>query len=72
MLSAGMIACHGKVQREGEVIHVITDQLEDLSDLLRSVGERDAAIPDGHEVRDIDVPASRVSSGIKVRIRTFR
>ena len=43
VLSAGMIACHGKVQREGDVTHVITDRLEDLSELLRSVGERDEA-----------------------------
>ncbi len=38
VLSAGMIACHGRVQREGEVVHVVTDHLEDLSGLLRSVG----------------------------------
>ena len=48
VLSAGMIACHGKVQREGEVVHVITDRLEDLSDLLRSVGERDEPFPIQH------------------------
>jgi len=45
VLSATMLACHGRVQREGEVTHVITDRLEDLSDLLRSVGERDEAFP---------------------------
>ena len=45
VLSAGMIACHGKVQREGDVIHVVTDRLEDLSDLLRSVGDRDEPFP---------------------------
>ena len=48
VLSAGMIACHGRVQREGEVIHVVTDHLEDLSALLRSVGERDEAFPITH------------------------
>ncbi len=48
VLSAGMIACHGRVQREGEVVHVITDRLEDLSDLLRSVGERDEPFPIQH------------------------
>ena len=48
VLSAGMIACHGRVQREGEVTHVITDRLEDLSELLRSVGERDTAFPIAH------------------------
>ena len=48
VLSAGMIACHGRVQREGEVSHVVTDNLEDLSDLLRSGGERDEAFPIVH------------------------
>jgi len=43
-----MVACHGRVQREGEVTHVITDRLEDLSELLRSVGERDEAFPIRH------------------------
>ena len=42
ILAAGMIACRGRVQREGEVIHVIVEQLEDLSGLLREVGERGA------------------------------
>ena len=48
VLSAGMIASLGRVQREGEVIHVVTDYLEDLSDLLRSVGERDEPFPIRH------------------------
>ena len=43
VLSASMLACFGRVQREGEVVHVIADRLEDLSELLRTVGERDAA-----------------------------
>ena len=41
VLSAGLLACRGRVQREGEVIHLIAEHLIDLSDLLRSVGERD-------------------------------
>jgi error-prone DNA polymerase len=41
VLSASMIACRGKLQREGEVIHVIAEHLTDLFDLLRGVGERD-------------------------------
>ena len=45
VLSAGMIACHGRVQRAGEVIHVVTDYLEDLSDLLRSVGTGTGRFP---------------------------
>ncbi len=45
ILSAGMIACHGRVQREGDVIHVITEKLTDLSALLRSVGQRNEIFP---------------------------
>ena len=41
VLSASMIACRGKLQREGEVLHVIAEHLTDLSGLLRGVGERD-------------------------------
>src|SRR5215216_7277521 len=39
ILSASIIGCRGKVQREGEVIHVIAEHLTDLSQLLRGVGE---------------------------------
>ena len=45
VLSASMLACHGRLQREGEVMHVITERLEDLSALLRSVGQRGEAFP---------------------------
>ena len=41
ILVSSMMAAHGKVQKEGGVIHVIVDRLVDLSDLLRQVGERD-------------------------------
>ena len=40
VLSASMLECRGRVQREGEVIHVVADQLEDLTPLLRTVGNR--------------------------------
>ena len=45
VLSAGMIACHGRVQREGEVLHVVPDMLEDLSGLQagRRAGEEGGA-----------------------------
>ncbi len=45
VLSAGMIACRGRVQREGEVIHVVVEHLTDLSRELRSVGARDVPFP---------------------------
>ena len=41
ILSANMIGCRGKVQREGQVIHVIAEHLIDLSVLLGAVGERE-------------------------------
>ena len=48
VMTAAVIACHGRVQREGESIHVVTDRLEDPSGLLHSVGERDVASPLRH------------------------
>jgi error-prone DNA polymerase len=48
ILSAGMIACRGRVQREGQVIHVVAEHMLDLSDLLRSVGDRKEAFPLQH------------------------
>ena len=49
VLSASMIACHGRVQRESGVTHVIAERLEDLTGLLRVVGERGdlKALPTG-------------------------
>jgi error-prone DNA polymerase len=48
ILSASMIACRGKLQRAGEVVHVIAEHLTDLSGLLRDVGQRDEAFPLPH------------------------
>jgi error-prone DNA polymerase len=73
ILSAGMVACHGRLQREGSVIHVITDRLEDLSDMLRSVGSREEAFPfrtgRGDEAKHGGALDTR---GIKVSTRDFR
>jgi error-prone DNA polymerase len=48
VLSAGMIAVKGRVQREGEVVHLVAYQLSDLSAELASVGGRDEAFPLPH------------------------
>jgi error-prone DNA polymerase len=52
ILSAGMIACHGRLQCKDGVIHVVAERLTDLSTLLRSVGEgegsQDGAFPLTH------------------------
>jgi error-prone DNA polymerase len=39
LLTATMLACRGKLQKEGEVIHVVAEEIIDLSGLLRGVGD---------------------------------
>ena len=41
VMSSAMINVKGMVQREGGVIHIITESIEDYTPLLRSVGEMD-------------------------------
>jgi hypothetical protein len=41
ILSSGMIGCRGRLQREGGVTHLIAEHFVNLSNLLRSVGDRD-------------------------------
>jgi error-prone DNA polymerase len=71
ILSASMIGCRGKVQREGEVIHVIAEHLTDLSQLLRGVGEREEAFPlphgQGDEAKNGGGPDQRQALGRKPR-----
>ena len=73
ILSAGMIACHGRLQREGSVIHVVAERLDDLSDMLRSVGASDEAFSihtgRGDGARHGAAPDTR---GISVPTRDFR
>jgi error-prone DNA polymerase len=38
-----MIAVRGRIQREGEVVHLVAHRLTDLSAELASVGSRNAA-----------------------------
>ncbi|UVF22766.1 error-prone DNA polymerase (plasmid) [Microvirga terrae] len=42
ILSSSMVGIRGRYQREGGVTHLIAENLVDLSDLLRSVSERDS------------------------------
>ncbi len=68
VLSASMLACRGKLQREGEVIHVIAEHLTDLSGLLRGVGQRDEPFPitpgRGDEARHGSAPDPRETKGV--------
>jgi error-prone DNA polymerase len=45
ILSSSMMAVYGRIQREGEVVHLIAHRLTDLSPELVSVGDRDGAFP---------------------------
>ncbi len=87
ILTAGMMGVRGKLQREGEVMHIIAYELFDLTDLLRSVGDReDFVLPHGRgdEAKHGGGPDSRERmpkvrdifipdrSSIKVPTRDFR
>jgi error-prone DNA polymerase len=79
ILSAGMFSCRGRLQREGEVIHIVAERLDDLSELLLSVGQREAAFSlktgRGDEAKHGGSPdprGSRRPRDIIVPIRDFR
>lgn len=64
VLSAGMIAVRGKIQREGAVVHLVAHHLTDLSQDLAIVGERDGEFQlphgsSGDHVRDALSPDER-------------
>ena len=79
VLSSSMVASHGLVQREGDVIHVVARRLEDLSGLLRGLGSREhefplqygrgdaATHPNGPDPRELRAP-----KGIRIPTRDFR
>jgi error-prone DNA polymerase len=48
VLGAAMIGVYGRIQREGDVVHLVAHRLTDLSSELASVGDRDAAFPLPH------------------------
>jgi len=48
VLGASMMAVYGKIQREGQVVHLVAHRLTDLSAELASIGQRDTAFPLPH------------------------
>ncbi|WP_208245539.1 error-prone DNA polymerase (plasmid) [Rhizobium sp. T1470] len=48
VLGAGMVGVYGRIQREGDVVHLVAHRLSDLSDDLASVGDREAVFPLPH------------------------
>ena len=71
ILSAGMLACRGRVQREGGVIHVVSEHMMDLSEALKTVGDRTEPFPlthgRGDEAKRGGGPDSRDGLGRKPR-----
>lgn len=47
VMSASMIAMRGRLQKEGEIIHIICDRITDHDDMLRSIGRMDFAVAPG-------------------------
>ncbi|MBW4024834.1 MAG: error-prone DNA polymerase [Proteobacteria bacterium] len=81
ILATRMLAVRGRVQREGEVIHVVAEALEDLSPLLASLGRQADDFPlrsgRGDEAKHGGAPDPREhprehGGGIRVPTRDFR
>jgi error-prone DNA polymerase len=49
IMSASMIAMRGRLQKEGEVIHIICDRIIDHDAMLRSIGRMDFTVPPGRD-----------------------
>lgn len=47
VMSSSMIAMRGRLQKAGEVIHIICDRIVDHDDMLRSIGRMDFAVAPG-------------------------
>lgn len=77
ILNAGMIGVRGRIQREGEVVHVVARHLVDLTDDLAGIGQRDGPSPlpppgRGSGLRHHDAAASGAAEAIRIRSRDFR
>lgn len=48
LLSSAMLGVRGRIQREGEVVHLVAHELTDLSAELASVGNREMPFPLPH------------------------
>jgi error-prone DNA polymerase len=74
ILTGSMFGVSGRVQREGDAVHIVAYKLFDLSEALASIGERDSVFPLPHGrgdelARGPSGPDPRES--LKVRSRDF-
>ncbi|WP_152047598.1 error-prone DNA polymerase [Aureimonas psammosilenae] len=86
VLGAGMMGVRGRIQREGEVVHLVAHHLSDLSQEFASVGRRGRMNDDipndaGHSsstpprmppAKDMADPYGHVVDEIRVKTRDFR
>ncbi len=79
ILSSSMIAVKGRIQREGEVVHLVAHRIVDLSRDLASVGRRDISVPAQPSVNPHGLAGSGPSyendadaARIRVNARDFR
>jgi error-prone DNA polymerase len=71
IVPASLLACRGRVQREGEVIHQIAEHLIDLFHLLRNVSERNepCSVPHGRQGEILEPRCLlRADAGLRPRI----
>ena len=75
ILASSMLGCRGKVQREGEVIHVIAEHLVDLSGELRRVSKLDQPFRwpagRGDAARQTGGPDPPRAAGVKARAARY-
>jgi error-prone DNA polymerase len=73
VMAASLMAARGRIQREGEVVHLVAHYLTDLSAELATVGSRNAAFPLPHGRGDQVThaggadPRERLSQGLRTR-----
>ena len=86
VLGASLLVVDGRVQREGEVVHIVAERLHDGSDLLASLGRRGefrlphgrgdevyrGSKPDARTPKARDIYTDLSLEGIRVRTRDFR
>ena len=86
ILSARMLGVAGRVQREGEVTHIVVRRLKDMSRLLATVGKREAVVPAAAQIEQEAgsppqgggqspngaIGGNGNSHGIKMKVRDFR
>jgi error-prone DNA polymerase len=73
LMTASMMGIHGKIQKEGEVVHLVAQKLFDFSSDLRNLGDRNGEFPlpygRGDEAKNGGGPDPRDNSKTAVQAR---